>query len=373
MVTGVATAPSPRGIDKELHDVPRRFEQGRDRTQAGAVRGWRPETVDACSAPAVAALTGADNRKLGGTDEKHPFDDSIEIVAVRYRRDRPIVADPLQFTTDRDAMTIGRVVDHRARVDFETERFQIDREELRVVLTAVLEPQPRRAYFEPRCWHGQIVVNNGDHPVTQPGDKPEATHPAGRVHQNFGDQPQRARTVHRFEIPPLLGAEPAPLVEPVGADVDVIDHGCTLAHRHYGHLVAVIFSRRWFDELDAALGASNAVPRDVSIRLGYRIVTDTEPIEYTIVADRGTARVDLGIGAAVDVVFEQSWVTAVELASGQTSAHEAFMTGSLAVNGDTKKLVGVDTGWLEAAQATLRERTDYRAVSGAGDEDDSVG
>lgn len=122
-----------------------------------------------------------------------------------------------------------------------------------------------------------------------------------------------------------------------------------------------IFSEQWFDELDAALAASPNVPADASIRIHYRIVTDDDPIAYTIVIDDGTAGVEVGADDRADVVFEQTIATAIELATGQLTSHEAFMAGRLRVSGDSRKLVAVATGWLDDAQAKLRPRTDYSA------------
>ena len=62
-----------------------------------------------------------------------------------------------------------------------------------------------------------------------------------------------------------------------------------------------------------------------------------------------------------DVKMEQSWRTAVDVATGALNAQEAFISGHIRLFGDQQKLLESQPvfGALDAVFATVRERTSY--------------
>ena len=59
--------------------------------------------------------------------------------------------------------------------------------------------------------------------------------------------------------------------------------------------------------------------------------------------------------------MEQDWQTAVDVATGDLNAQEAFIGGQIRLFGDQQKLLDSQPvfGALDAVFAAVRERTDY--------------
>jgi putative sterol carrier protein len=78
----------------------------------------------------------------------------------------------------------------------------------------------------------------------------------------------------------------------------------------------------------------------------------------------GGGRVEFGAGPAEpeDVRMEQSWSTAVAVATGEMNAQEAFVRGHIRITGDQQKLIDAQPvfGALDGVFSTVRERTEYR-------------
>jgi putative sterol carrier protein len=60
--------------------------------------------------------------------------------------------------------------------------------------------------------------------------------------------------------------------------------------------------------------------------------------------------------------MEQSWDTAVAVATGELNAQEAFVNGHIRLFGDQQKLLDAQPvfGALDAVFTEVRRRTDYR-------------
>lgn len=76
------------------------------------------------------------------------------------------------------------------------------------------------------------------------------------------------------------------------------------------------------------------------------------------------AGMDFGAGGAQpeDVRMEQSWDTAVSVATGQMTAQDAFIGGHIRFTGDQQKLIDAQPvfGALDAVFSAVRQRTEYR-------------
>jgi hypothetical protein len=60
--------------------------------------------------------------------------------------------------------------------------------------------------------------------------------------------------------------------------------------------------------------------------------------------------------------MQQTWDTAVAVATGQMNAQDAFIGGHILFTGDQQKLVDAQPvfGALDAVFASVRQRTEYR-------------
>jgi len=77
----------------------------------------------------------------------------------------------------------------------------------------------------------------------------------------------------------------------------------------------------------------------------------------------GAGRAMFGAGAAdpEHVRMEQSWATAVAVATGELNAQEAFVNGHIRLFGDQQRLLAAQPifGALDAVFADVRDRTEY--------------
>jgi hypothetical protein len=74
--------------------------------------------------------------------------------------------------------------------------------------------------------------------------------------------------------------------------------------------------------------------------------------------------IDFGAGEAVpeDVRMEQTWDTAVAVATGAMNAQDAFIGGRILLTGDQQKLIDAQPvfGALDAVFSSVRQNTEYR-------------
>jgi len=82
---------------------------------------------------------------------------------------------------------------------------------------------------------------------------------------------------------------------------------------------------------------------------------------YHLDVRNGSASFGAGPADPEDVKMEQSWDTAVAVATGSLNAQEAFINGHIRLYGDQQKLLDSQPvfGALDAVFATVRERTLY--------------
>lgn len=84
-------------------------------------------------------------------------------------------------------------------------------------------------------------------------------------------------------------------------------------------------------------------------------------VTYHLDVRDGTASFGAGPAEPEDVKMEQSWETAVAVATGTLNAQEAFINGHIRLYGDQQKLLDSQPvfGALDAVFATVRDRTRY--------------
>ena len=121
----------------------------------------------------------------------------------------------------------------------------------------------------------------------------------------------------------------------------------------------------WIRELSREVAESETMATlAASHRIGVtQIVTDGPEGTVVYHLQVGEGRAEFGAGPAdpEDVVMEQSWATAVGVATGELNAHEAFMTGRIKLRGDQGLLLASQPvfGALDAVFSAVRPRTDY--------------
>ncbi|MDJ0769747.1 MAG: SCP2 sterol-binding domain-containing protein [Ilumatobacter sp.] len=94
-----------------------------------------------------------------------------------------------------------------------------------------------------------------------------------------------------------------------------------------------------------------------------QVVTDGPEGDVTYHLQVADGEAAFGAGAAdpEDVKMEQSWETAVGVATGELNAQEAFITGRIRLYGEHQALIDAQPvfGALEQVFTTVRERTRY--------------
>jgi putative sterol carrier protein len=83
---------------------------------------------------------------------------------------------------------------------------------------------------------------------------------------------------------------------------------------------------------------------------------------YHLQVGDGVAEFGAGSAFPEDVRMEQTWETAVGVATGELNAQEAFIKGRILLTGSQQKLVEAQPvfGALDTVFTTVRERTEYR-------------
>jgi putative sterol carrier protein len=94
-----------------------------------------------------------------------------------------------------------------------------------------------------------------------------------------------------------------------------------------------------------------------------QVVTDGPEgaVTYHLQVGDGVAAFGAGPADPEDVRMEQTWETAVAVATGTLNAQEAFITGRILLFGEQTKLMDAQPvfGALDAVFTTVRERTRY--------------
>lgn len=121
----------------------------------------------------------------------------------------------------------------------------------------------------------------------------------------------------------------------------------------------------WINELTAQVAAS-AHMREIaeSHKIGVTQVVSSGPegdVTYHVQVGDGEASFGAGVADPEDVKMEQSWDTAVAVATGEMNAQDAFINGHIRLWGDQQKLLDSQAvfGALDAAFATVKEQTTY--------------
>lgn len=136
---------------------------------------------------------------------------------------------------------------------------------------------------------------------------------------------------------------------------------------HVGQTRSVIryLSLEWLDALTAEVAASEALQglaHEHTIGV-TQVVTGGPEGDVTYHLQVGEGKAEFGPGAALpeDVRMQQTWDTAVGVATGALNAQEAFIKGRILLTGSQQKLVESQPvfGALDAVFSTVRERTEY--------------
>jgi hypothetical protein len=125
-------------------------------------------------------------------------------------------------------------------------------------------------------------------------------------------------------------------------------------------------SLEWLEALTAEVAASatmQALAAEHTIGV-TQVVTDGPEgtVVYHLQVADGVAAFAAGSAFPEDVRMEQTWETAVGVATGKLNAQEAFIKGRILLTGSQQKLVESQPvfGALDAVFTSVRERTEYR-------------
>ena len=125
-------------------------------------------------------------------------------------------------------------------------------------------------------------------------------------------------------------------------------------------------SLEWLDALTSEVAGSTALQelaRDHRIGV-TQVVTDGPEGDVTYHLQVGDGVATFGAGAAdpEDVRMQETWDTAVKVATGELNAQEAFIKGHIMLTGSQQTLMDAQPvfGALDGVFQTVRTRTDYR-------------
>ena len=125
-------------------------------------------------------------------------------------------------------------------------------------------------------------------------------------------------------------------------------------------------SLEWLEALTAEVEANTALQslaQQHSIGVTQVVTGGPEGnVVYHLQVGDGIARFGAGDAEPEDVRMEQTWETAVGVATGELNAQEAFIKGRILLTGSQQRLVESQPvfGALDAVFANVRERTEYR-------------
>ena len=121
----------------------------------------------------------------------------------------------------------------------------------------------------------------------------------------------------------------------------------------------------WIDAMQAQVAASESLADLASTHsIGVtQVVTDGPEgsVLYHFQVANGIARFASGPAPEEDVRMEQTWETAVGVATGSLPAQEAFIKGHVRISGDTQRLMDAVPVFaaLDAAFEAVRAQTTY--------------
>jgi putative sterol carrier protein len=124
-------------------------------------------------------------------------------------------------------------------------------------------------------------------------------------------------------------------------------------------------SLAWIDELTRLVAADETMRTLASEHeIGVtQVVTDGPEgdVTYHLQVGGGTATFGTGAADPEHVRMEQSWETAVAVATGKLNAQEAFVNGHIRLFGDQQRLMAAQPvfGALDAVFNEVRSRTEY--------------
>jgi hypothetical protein len=125
-------------------------------------------------------------------------------------------------------------------------------------------------------------------------------------------------------------------------------------------------SLEWIDALTAEVAASAelaGLAHDHEIGVTQAVTEGPEgDVVYHLQVGDGTASFGAGAAFPEHVRMEQTWETAVAVATGELNAQDAFIGGRILLTGDQQKLMASQPVFkaLDAVFATVRQRTEYR-------------
>ena len=121
----------------------------------------------------------------------------------------------------------------------------------------------------------------------------------------------------------------------------------------------------WIDAVAAAAGDSAdvaAAAKETEIGV-TQVVTEAPEgvIVYSLQVEGGRLTFQAGAAHPEHVRFEQTWETAVGVATGALNAQEAFIQGRIRLTGDQQKLMDNPSifGAMSAVFDSVRDRTEY--------------
>jgi len=121
----------------------------------------------------------------------------------------------------------------------------------------------------------------------------------------------------------------------------------------------------WIDAMSASVAGNTALQAlAADITCGVTQVVNDGPegnVLYHLQLRDGSATFGAGAAPAEDIRMEQSWDTAVGVATHRIPAQEVFVQGLVTISGDIQKLMGADPVFaaLNDAFAAVRDATDY--------------
>jgi hypothetical protein len=125
-------------------------------------------------------------------------------------------------------------------------------------------------------------------------------------------------------------------------------------------------SLAWIDELSRVVATDDEMSRLAGEHeIGVTQVVSDGPegdVVYHLQVADGEARFGPGAAEPEHVRMEQSWDTAVAVATGELNAQHAFVNGHIRLTGDQQRLIDSQPvfGALDAVFTDVRTRTDYR-------------
>jgi SCP-2 sterol transfer family len=121
----------------------------------------------------------------------------------------------------------------------------------------------------------------------------------------------------------------------------------------------------WIAELSRAVAADEHLRQLAGTHeIGLTQVVGDGPegdITYHLQVGGGEASFGPGVADPEHVRMEQSWETAVAVATGDLNAQDAFVNGHIRLYGDQQRLLDSQSifGALDGVLAALRDRTEY--------------